>query len=244
MATDTLVDVQFEEGRKLINLLAETGFDVTAACWVRTSEPDRWVLYIATDVVDRDGLHAAYLALNPVYRSIPDAWVLFSHVKLIGVDNPITRDILAIRGQLPTRSAIRSRRPYLGDVATEEVYVYPPSETEKGGVRRSFMVRYVRQGTSNTWKATIKPGELYKGMKAKGAVSYTTARREGEAEGDEPFALVSVLLEMDDRLDDPDTFVHPGVSHVLAEQVRTMADEMFGSRHPEAVIEHVGDRTP
>ena len=75
-------------------------------------------------------------------------------------------------------------------------------------------------------------------MSAKGAVAYSTALWEGEKEGDEDHATVSVLLEVDPNFDEENTFIHPDVWNLLKSQARQMADEMFKSRHPDAVIEH------
>lgn len=53
------------------------------------------------------------------------------------------------------------------------------------GSRRAYRVTYVRQHKSNTWKAKVTRGRVYKGLRARGAVSYTSGRWEGETREDE-----------------------------------------------------------
>jgi hypothetical protein len=103
--------------------------------------------------------------------------------------------------------------------------------------RQGFEVKYVRQGKTNKWVATAEPGEQFRGVTTKGAVGYSTARWESETEADENHAFVFVLIEVDPRLLDPRTKVDPALRRAVAEEARELADQMFKSRHPEAVIE-------
>ncbi len=42
MATDTLVENQIDYGQKLVDQLAQLGFEVAAGCWLKTSVDGRW----------------------------------------------------------------------------------------------------------------------------------------------------------------------------------------------------------
>lgn len=128
MDTDTLVEDQIEDGRKLIDLLAQKDLDVTAACWVKTSEEGRWFFYITSKLVEEEGLAAAYRKVYGVLQLIESTWVSMSDVKLIGRGNPIAKDVLDIYRRYPARIPTRYRRPELGDVAIEEAYIYPKPE--------------------------------------------------------------------------------------------------------------------
>ena len=55
MAQETLVGMQFKEGRRLLDRLAREGVPVTAAAWVKESESGDWYLYLATPLVAEDG---------------------------------------------------------------------------------------------------------------------------------------------------------------------------------------------
>lgn len=239
MDSESLVINQIDDGKRLVNLLIERGFDVRAAFWVRTSEDGQWTLYIASPVVDEKGVAGAHRELYGVYRSIPDAWALLSDVKLIGTNDPMAKEVVDIQARFPSRMATRSRRDHLGDLAIDELYIYPITQAERGGVRQAFVVRYHREGSGNKWRAETKRESLYRGMKARGAVAYSTAHREGDSAEDAKFAIVLVLSEIDPRLDDPHAFVHPELWRLLENQARQVADEMFKQHHPDAIIEHV-----
>jgi hypothetical protein len=144
-----LVDNQIDDGFKLVKQLGTTGFDVAAAFWVRTSEDGQWTLYIASKVVEESGTAAAYRKVADALRQLEDPWVSMSEVKVIGEKNPITTDVLAILRKHPGPMATRSRRPTLGDIETDEVYVYPAVE---GAIRRPPNVRIigVKKVTSGT----------------------------------------------------------------------------------------------
>ena len=238
MDTDTLVEEFIDDGQKLIEVLTENEIDVTAACWVKTSEEGAWFLYIATEEVDKNGLAAAYREVYQLLRTIASSQISASDIKLIGKSNPITENLLEIHDRYPNRIPTRSRSLRLASLGTEEIYPYPLRQQPLIPYRQSITVSYSRQPSTNTWRARTKLGELYRGMRAKGAVGYSTARWEGEKEGDEKHATVSVLLEATPDPQSQLDFVHPGVAKVWANQARELADEMFQARHPDAEIVH------
>jgi hypothetical protein len=124
MDTDTLVDKKID-GRKLLARLAKNGFAVAAACWVKTSEEERWFLYIASNAVDQKGLSAAYTDAYGALLSMDDPWISMGEIKLISPNHPIARDLVAILEKHSGRGPIRTNRPRIGDVGIEEGYIYP-----------------------------------------------------------------------------------------------------------------------
>jgi hypothetical protein len=91
----------------------------------------------------------------------------------------------------------------------------------------SFNVVYIRQGDTRNWIATTKPTTGYGAVKARGSVSDTTAKWEGESE-EERFAIVNVLVD-----------ARPGSdARSVLKDVRRSADELFKQKHPEARIQH------
>ena len=230
MDTNGLVTRRIEDGRKFINLLSARGFDVAAACWVRTSEDSVWILYISSPRVDGWKLADAYREAYGILQTLEGSMISASEVKLIGEKNPITTEILEVSRRYPDTFVDSSILRRTGSVMIEEAYIYGPTQT----LRQEYSVRYVRQGQTNKWKSTAERGSMLKEVKAKGAVAYTSGRWEGQTPDAEKFALVSVLLELDPRCDDRS----PGVWQVLTHQAGLAADEMFRSRHPEALIEH------
>jgi hypothetical protein len=127
MDTISLVDEQVESGRRLLEQLSAADFPVRAACWAKPADEDRWSLYVASPAVDKKGVTSAYREVFRVLRSIENSWVTDSDVKLIGEGNSVTSGILDIQKRYPGRMATRSRRPLLGDLPVDEVYIYPPA---------------------------------------------------------------------------------------------------------------------
>ena len=128
MDTDALVINQLDDGQKLIDHLLASGFEVTAACWLKTSNDGKWFLYIASPIVDAEGITMAYRRLNPLVRAMPEPfWIDPFEIKLIGSSHPIARDVLNIhvRAPGPRVCPIRWGGIQLGDVSIEGVYLYP-----------------------------------------------------------------------------------------------------------------------
>lgn len=237
MDSVALVENQIDDGRRLVDLLTLKEIEVTVAAWVKTSEEGIWFLYIATSEVDKSGLASAYRDVFGILRSMPEAWISTSEVKLIGKSNPITKDLLAIRGERTGFIPAWYHGPLLGGIGVEEVYIYPVSTP----LRLSFMVSYTRQGDTNNWQARTKSGELLRGIKARGAVGYSTAGWGSEREGSEIHATVAVFLEISPQFDDAKVLDDPSVRRLMKRQAATIADEMFRHHHPVAVIEYVDD---
>lgn len=127
MDTITLVADQIDDGQSLIARLVRESIPITAACWVKPAEEDRWSLYIATPLVEGKGPTGAYREILRVMRQLGLRWVTDSDVKLIGESHPITDELLELLRRYPGRSPIKPRRALLGGLPVDEVYVYPPT---------------------------------------------------------------------------------------------------------------------
>jgi hypothetical protein len=236
MDTQTLVEDQISAGQKFITLLARNNFDVVVACWVRTSDEDSLYLYIASKEVDEKGLAHAYREAYQILQKMDFPWIAPSQIKLVRTDDPIVADIQKTQSLLTDASPKISHRAQLGNISTDEVYIYPVVDPEKVWLRQAFSITYVRQDDTNCWAATTRLGEFYRGVKAKGAVSYTTASHEGERPEDRRFAIVTALVEIDPQFDERSFLEHPATPRMLATEARRMADALFNERHPGAVI--------
>ena len=236
MDTQTLVDDQIMAGQKFITLLARNNFDVLAACWVRTSDEESLYLYIASQEVNEKGLADAYREAYRILQKLDAPWIEPSQIRLVRSDDPLVADVQKTQCLLTDAYPTISHRAQLGDISTQEVYIYAAVDPEKIWLRQAFSVTYVRQDSTNCWSASIRRGEFYRGVKAKGAVSYTTASYEGEKPEDRRFAVVTALVEIDPQYDERTFLEHPTTLHMLATEARRMADELFKERHPGAVI--------
>jgi hypothetical protein len=125
MGQGTLVEMQIDGGKALVDSLRNVGFDVTVSGWTKTSEEGDWYLYIASKDVDDRGLAGAYRTVCTTIKANPEFGIDPFEVKLIGQQNPVSKDLLDIRGA-GARITTRSRRPKLGHMSVEETYVYAP----------------------------------------------------------------------------------------------------------------------
>ena len=237
MDTDLLVDNQIDDGQRLLEQLERDGFPVVVAFWVKTSEESPWQLCIASPSVDPETLGDAYRRVYASLNKIPDSWVLPSDIKLRNHKDPIAVEAAEIRDR-GRKGPTRYHGNRLGDDAIKHAYIYEPVDPEKVWLRQAFSITYVRQDDTNAWRATTERRELYRGIKARGAVSYSTAHHEGEGLGDQKLAIVTVLIDIDPQLDELSILDKPDIRQMWVEQAQKMADEWFMSRHPDAVVRH------
>jgi hypothetical protein len=123
-----LVESQIDDGFKLAKTLVAGGFDVAAAFWVCPTEDGQWTFYLASKVFDEKGPAIAYRKVADAMQKLDDPWLSMSETKVIGEKNPITAAVLGILRKHPGPMATRSRRPLLGNIEIDEVYIYPPVE--------------------------------------------------------------------------------------------------------------------
>jgi hypothetical protein len=128
MDTVTLVESQIDDGEMLLDRLGAEGFVVRAACWVKPVEEDRWSLYIATPAVDERGPLAAYGEVLRVLRSLGKVSLTSSDIKLVGEKHPVAQGLLDILRDFSGWTSSRARRPLLGGIPVEDLYVYPPGK--------------------------------------------------------------------------------------------------------------------
>ncbi len=129
MDQGTLVEMQIEDGRKLMGRLAEEGIPVTVAFWAKESESGQWFLYLVTPLISEGGVaRPAYRRVNAVLTQMPSPfWIHPLEVKLIGPTDPVARDVLAVH-ERAGRSRVRPVRwegTRLGELSVEGVYLYP-----------------------------------------------------------------------------------------------------------------------
>lgn len=121
MDTATLVDEQVDEGKLFVDHLRQSGFDVVVAFWVLTSEDGMWFLYIASRVVDTEGLAIAYRKAYSELSRCQVRWLTRSDIKLVGSQDAIAVEAMAYQSsRLPTRYHGRK----LGNLIVDEAYIY------------------------------------------------------------------------------------------------------------------------
>jgi len=152
----------------------------------------------------------------------------------------VSAKIVEDRGRLGVHGRRLYRVQLDPELGEESAFEMPEDELETAAapVRQSYRVKYCRQGKTNVWQADTKREGLLRGVKASGAVGYSTAMWEGETADDQGHASVAVLLEVAPRSCEPGLADDPAVRREMAKRARGLADEMFLSRHPRAQIQH------
>jgi hypothetical protein len=126
MDSTSLVESQTKDGGKLVEELPRCGFEVLAACWLRTTQDEKWRFYIVSPIVERDSLVKAYRQLQPLIRAMPQPFAIDPlEITLLGPNDPVGADILAVLrrtlGIYPLHWGGRS----LGGVTIDGAYFYP-----------------------------------------------------------------------------------------------------------------------
>jgi hypothetical protein len=167
MDTSTLVENKLDAVRSLIRQLIADKVDVTAAAWVKPSADGDWQLYLVSKTVDAKGLGDAYRATYEALEKLPDPWIGMSEIKLVGIENPIARDILAARAQAPGKRITRYLGQELGGIPIEEAYIYSSSIAAFDVIARGKeeVIRYLEEQAR---KRAGSPGEYLLGYDDRG----------------------------------------------------------------------------
>jgi hypothetical protein len=210
------------------------GFDVRVSFWLKASEGGAWQLYLALPSEALSDVNTSYRKAYSSLNKLVNPWVSVSDITLVDEASPIAKAAAEVRDRRVAPGRIWYRGQSLGGMSVNAAYIYP----ETRPLRLLCMIRYQREGETNQWRATVQKYETLADVTAKGPVGYSTAHWEGEQPADVKLAHVIVLVAIDPKFDKADIDNSPGLLSALIRQAGPMADEMFKSRHPEAVIEH------
>lgn len=142
MDQDTLVNERIEDGRALIHLLEEQGFNVQAAFWARPVEEKEWFLYLASDVVNDKGPAEASKIVQTTLKQHSELGIDLLDTRVIRLDDSRAAAALSIiKPKVPNGPfALPSPKPFqgithfggsrIGGLDIEGgAYIYPPSPT-------------------------------------------------------------------------------------------------------------------
>jgi hypothetical protein len=129
MASDTLVERQIDDGRKLVEQLPQHGFDVLAGMWLKTADDGAWHFHLISPRVDAAGHLVAYRELLAALRAMASISSIHPlEITLVGPSSPLGQAVMAALGQPhgPQHvSPVIWRGYQLGDVTLEGAYLYP-----------------------------------------------------------------------------------------------------------------------
>jgi hypothetical protein len=119
-----LVTEQIDAGANLARAFDQR-IPLRAAFWLKESEDGQWYLYLASDQINDSNFDVAYGEVLRILGPVAHLWLDPFQVKVTGVDDPVTKEVLAIQQRYPGKLATRLRNRMLGGLGVEEVYLYP-----------------------------------------------------------------------------------------------------------------------
>lgn len=121
MDNETLVNDQTVAGSELLARLKSAGIAVTVAFWAFATEDQRWYLYIASPMVDAEGLSVAYRKVNIELGRLQNHWIQREELRLISNTDPIALGALEYADdQFATTYGGRT----LGSLIVDGAYIY------------------------------------------------------------------------------------------------------------------------
>ena len=128
MDQSALVDLQVDEGARLLGALRNQGFDVAVACWMKTSDDEQWYLYIASSHVERVGAKEAYRQLHTIIRSAGTPISLDPfELRLVGTSDPLVSAINDMRRRYRGTLPMRLGAGHFAGRTIDGGFVYPVS---------------------------------------------------------------------------------------------------------------------
>ena len=163
MAPELLVDEHIEDGGRLATELVRSGFDVTAAFWIRTQEDGLRFLYLASSSVRRDGFANAYRNVYATLSRLGVQAIDLSQIKLVDGNNPLALEVVAVRDRYPARIPTRLGAGRLGGIAIEEAFIYPRVDRAltRGEVIQAVTTLMNRTGVIPPSSVTLRDGSTF-----------------------------------------------------------------------------------
>lgn len=128
MDRSTLVEMQIDAGKQLLDQLVREEVPVAAAAWLKEADSGLWYLYVVTPLVGKDGATMeAYRQVLRVLRASPQpSWIDSMEIKAIGPTHPLARELLDVSGRFPGTNGgpMRWRGPTLDHLGIDANYPY------------------------------------------------------------------------------------------------------------------------
>jgi hypothetical protein len=128
-----LVNEQIRDGKRLLERCREAGFPVTAAGWIRETDGYRWHLYIASPVVEEEGIDAAHGRIDALIRQMPQPFSIEALFEVVILDphQPFAKAMRDLKCRHPGKSYFHFGGSTIGVDEVEAMYVYLPAAGEQ-----------------------------------------------------------------------------------------------------------------
>jgi hypothetical protein len=125
LAEEPLVERNIEDGRRIVEGLDSSRFEVQSAFWFYTPASHKWTLFIVTPLVDNLGPREAYARVQTLLLTVsPRPQISLKDISLLSPQNELVRLLrLAIKTG-PGISGIRFTRNTINGVFIQDAYIY------------------------------------------------------------------------------------------------------------------------
>ena len=127
MVASALVSRKIELGKRLIQRLDTSGFQVTAAFWYYFSEPEQWRLVIASPTVESQGRQAAYAEIHKIQRrgrGVRLPLLSVSEITAVSPNDPLVKLLSSAIRTGPGIAGIAFSRNVINGIYIEDAYIY------------------------------------------------------------------------------------------------------------------------
>jgi hypothetical protein len=133
MAQEILVNEQIEPGLELLKLV-EQRLPIKVAFWMKEPDRDRPYLFIATDAANDGNWRDAAAVVYELVDQVGGYGIDSTSVNVIGSDDPLVPETLALRIDDPKRRTRALGSYRLGRTYADDLYVYPPLHPQPAAV--------------------------------------------------------------------------------------------------------------
>ncbi len=125
MAEEPLVESKIEKGRRVVEHLERSGFEVESALWFYVSASHKWSLYLVTPTVDKTGSKTVYSRLQRLLVDVlPQSELSLSDISLLSPHSELIQRLRKAVRTGPGISGVRISRSTIDGVFIQDAYVY------------------------------------------------------------------------------------------------------------------------
>ena len=125
MDTAVLVEKNIEEGKRLIEALDKTDFQVQAALWFYSPDSEEWQLLIASPFVEKEDLEKAYSFIRSVLNQLsPPSEIPLIAISVVSPNHRVIRALSTAIHTGPGISGIRFTRNVISNTFIDDAYIY------------------------------------------------------------------------------------------------------------------------
>jgi hypothetical protein len=129
-----MVNDRLESGRRLLEELRGSGFEIAASFWAKPSDEGNWFLYIASPVVVEQGQAMAHRLVYTMIQRMPELGIDPFEVRVVGLADSMSKAAIEFTrpksGTGPfavpnPRGIVRFGGSSFGGVSVDGAYIYP-----------------------------------------------------------------------------------------------------------------------